>query len=116
MKGPKAFSPEGYGADKAKVASDKAKAGKAGKVAVPRSIDEAITDLSKLQLMLAVPRVSELRMARPLRRSEGELYVAQFVLQSTHRKFNKFLSTPEAWFCLKNFPILASLKDLKKTF
>lgn len=61
----------------------------------PRSLDEAITDLSKLQLMLAVPTVSDLRMARPLRRAEGELYVAQFVLQSTHRKFNKFLSTPE---------------------
>ncbi|CAJ1365233.1 unnamed protein product [Effrenium voratum] len=61
----------------------------------PQSLDEAISDLGKLQLMLAVPSVSALRTARPLRRSEGELYVAQFVLQSTHRKFNKFLSTPE---------------------
>ena len=73
--------------------SSDAQAGKPAKP--PQSIDEAITDLSKMQLMLAVPTVAALRMARPLRRSDGELYVAQFVLQSTHRKFNKFLSTPE---------------------
>ena len=59
------------------------------------TLDEAITDLSRLQLVLAVPAVSALRNARPLRRHENELYVAQFVLQSTHGKFNKYLSTPE---------------------
>ncbi|CAK8991003.1 unnamed protein product [Durusdinium trenchii] len=97
MKAPKALSPNGYGPNSRAVARDPAKSGQTSSQSSPgpRSIDEAITDLSKLQLMLAVPTVSELRMARPLRRSEGELYVAQFVLQSTHRKFNKFLSTPE---------------------
>ena len=59
------------------------------------TLDEAITDLSRLQLVLSVPTVSTLRNARPLRRRENELYVAQFVLQSTHGKFNKYLSTPE---------------------
>ncbi|CAE7196534.1 FAZ1 [Symbiodinium natans] len=59
------------------------------------TLGEAITDLSRLQLVLAVPTVSALRHARPLRRHENELYVAQFVLQSTHGKFNKYLSTPE---------------------
>ena len=86
MAAPKTLRPNGYrGGGTTKPAS----------AAQPQSLDEAITDLGKLQVMLAVPTVSALRMARPLRRAEGELYVAQFVLQSTHRKFNKFLSTPE---------------------
>ena len=86
MAAPKTLRPNGYrGGGTTKPAS----------AAPPQSLDEAITDLGKLQVMLAVPTVSALRMARPLRRAEGELYVAQFVLQSTHRKFNKFLSTPE---------------------
>eukprot|EP00439_Symbiodinium_sp_Y106_P035668 s3030_g4.t1 len=59
------------------------------------TLHEAITDLSRLQLVLAVPTVSTLRNARPLRRHENELYVAQFVLQSTHGKFDRYLSTPE---------------------
>ena len=93
MAAPKSLRPNGYPVPKV----PKTLSRETAKVTQtpPRSLDEAITDLSKLQLMLAVPTVSDLRMARPLRRAEGELYVAQFVLQSTHRKFNKFLSTPE---------------------
>mmetsp|Transcript_43237 Transcript_43237/g.136524 ORF Transcript_43237/g.136524 Transcript_43237/m.136524 type:complete len:663 (-) Transcript_43237:710-2698(-) len=59
------------------------------------SIDDAIDQLSRLQIMLAVPSVSHIRASRPLRRFDDEIYVAQFVLQSTSRNFSRFLSSEQ---------------------
>eukprot|EP00933_Yihiella_yeosuensis_P044212 TRINITY_DN39311_c0_g1_i1.p1 TRINITY_DN39311_c0_g1~~TRINITY_DN39311_c0_g1_i1.p1 ORF type:complete len:705 (-),score=136.87 TRINITY_DN39311_c0_g1_i1:105-2219(-) len=62
---------------------------------VAKSLDDAIAELGMLQIVLTVPTMSVMRAGRPLKRLEHELYVAQFVLQSTSRKFNSYLGTQE---------------------
>lgn len=59
------------------------------------SVDDAIAQLSRLQIVLAVPTVAQLRAGRPLRRHDDEIYASQFVLQSTSRNFSKYLSSEE---------------------
>ena len=61
----------------------------------PASLEEAIRSLGECQLMLHVPSVEGIRQGRPLRRYDDELWVAQFVLQSTRRNFDEFLASEE---------------------
>lgn len=107
---PVSFGPSGGGVAPHSVAP---KAGPAGGVAwasagasekrrSAASIDDAIDQLSRLQIVLAVPTLERLRASRPLRRFDDEIYVAQFALQSTSRNFSRFLESEEGkvWVCL----------------
>lgn len=59
------------------------------------SLDDTVAYLSKLQLMVAVPTLAQLREGRPLRRMPDELYAAQFVLQSCKKKLDRWLGSKE---------------------
>lgn len=58
-------------------------------------LDKVFERLAEMQIVQAVPSVSSLRSARPLRRGGDEIYAAQFVLQTAQRNFNEYLSSQD---------------------
>lgn len=61
----------------------------------PLSLADTIRRLGSMQVMLTVPTVASIRSGRPLRRYDDEIYVSQFVLQSSTRKLNEYLGSEE---------------------